>query len=77
MDYREKSGIKRNDFLQLILELKNHGKISDDNENVQNGKENLEENVAKFTFEELAAQVFVFYIAGFETSSTALQFCLY
>lgn len=32
MDYREKNGIKRNDFLQLVLELKNKGKLSETDE---------------------------------------------
>ncbi|XP_059610503.1 cytochrome P450 6a9-like [Phlebotomus argentipes] len=65
-EYREKNNIKRNDFLQLLLQLKNTGQL--DGEDTQFGK---------MTFEELAAQTFLFFIAGFETSSSTMSFALY
>lgn len=55
VDYREKNNIKRNDFLSLLLQIKNHGKISDD----------VGEAIGGLTVEELAAQSFLFFIAGF------------
>ena len=58
--YREERTIRRNDFMQILLEMKK----SDAN------KEGL-------TIEQIAAQSFVFFIAGFETSSTTMNFCLY
>lgn len=59
VDYREKNNYVRNDFLQLLIELKN-----DESDN-------------NLTIEEIAAQCFVFYLAGFETSSTTMTFALY
>lgn len=46
VEYREKNDIKRNDFLSLLLQIKNEGKISDD----------VGEAIGKLSLEELAAQ---------------------
>lgn len=46
VEYRENNDVKRNDFLSLLLQIKNHGKISDD----------TGEAIGKLTLEELAAQ---------------------
>ena len=58
---REKQGpgFKRNDFLELLLQMKKVG----DNDGL--------------TLEELAANAFLFYAGGFETSSTTMTFSLY
>ncbi|XP_055697206.1 probable cytochrome P450 6a14 [Phlebotomus papatasi] len=66
IDYREKNNVKRNDFLSLMIQLKNTGKLEGDNV-----------NLGQITFEELAAQTFLFFIAGFETSSSTMTFALY
>lgn len=63
VEYREKNNVQRNDFLDLLIKLKN-----DDSGDA---------NSKAVTFNEIAAQAFVFFIAGFETSSTTLGFCLY
>jgi cytochrome P450 family 6 len=58
--YREEHNIKRNDFMDLLVEMKK----SEDSSN-------------KLTIEEIAAQSFIFFLAGFETSSTVMSFALY
>lgn len=63
VDVREKNKISRNDFMDLLIKLKN--------------KETDESGLGGLTIEEVAAQTFIFFLAGFETSSTTLAFCLY
>ncbi|KAH8371338.1 hypothetical protein KR093_007012 [Drosophila rubida] len=65
--YREKEKIKRNDFMEMLIEMKQKGSYTLDNGEVIKGLD----------IGELAAQVFVFYLAGFETSSSTMSYCLY
>jgi cytochrome P450 family 6 len=46
VEYREKNNVKRNDFMDLLLNLKMKGALEN-----------------KLTIEEIAAQVFVFFLA--------------
>ncbi|XP_055852788.1 probable cytochrome P450 6a20 [Episyrphus balteatus] len=57
VEYREKNSIKRNDFMDLMIDMKNSG--------------------AGLTVEQIAAQAFIFFVAGYETSSTTMGFALY
>lgn len=66
VEYREKNNIQRNDFLSLLIQLKNNGKLDGE-----------EKEVGKISFTDLAAQCFAFFLAGFETSSTGLSYALY
>ncbi|KAF2892434.1 hypothetical protein ILUMI_13740 [Ignelater luminosus] len=60
--YRENNNVTRNDMLQLLIEMKNKDKNN---------------NTPTLSVTEIGAQAFVFFIAGFETSSTTMTFCLY
>lgn len=66
VQYRENNNVKRNDFMDLLIQLKNGGAIDGDNS-----------MPGQLTMNEVAAQAFVFFLAGFETSSTLMSFCLY
>ncbi|KAH8252936.1 hypothetical protein KR032_002757, partial [Drosophila birchii] len=66
VSFREQNNIRRNDFMDQLIDLKNKPLItSEKGENIN------------LTIEEIAAQAFVFFSAGFETSSTTMGFALY
>lgn len=75
LKYREESNTVRKDFFQLLVQLRNTGAVQLDNqwETVITG----DERTKKLSLNELAAQAYVFWIAGFETSSTTMAFCMY
>ena len=66
--YREKNNFSRKDFMQLLIDLKNN-KLASENGYKHDGN--------TLTNDEIAAQSFVFFLAGFETSSTTMTFALY
>jgi len=71
--YREENNVQRNDFLNMMMQLQKHGRLD-----VGDGDEVDDDQVkGKLSFNELAAQSFVFFFAGFETSSTTMMFCLF
>lgn len=62
--YRKESGLRRNDFMQLLIDMMKN----DDNASIAmgGGDENKSEaNNGFLTFEEIAAQAFVFFFAGY------------
>lgn len=63
MEFRESNPVNRQDLLQLLMDLRNQQKLKPEGR--------------IFTIKEITAQAFVFFAAGFETSSTTLSFCLY
>lgn len=59
VEYREKNNVQRNDFLNILMEMRNSN------------------NNDQMTIEEIASQCFLFFLAGYETSSTTTSFALY
>ncbi|XP_061401510.1 probable cytochrome P450 6a21 [Musca vetustissima] len=60
VEYREKNNVKRNDFMNMMIEMKNSKNESE-----------------RLNMREITANAFLFFVAGFETSSTTLSFALY
>lgn len=61
--YRKKNKIERKDFMQLLLQMEN-----------ENGEVPSDE---KLSVQEIAAQSLLFFLVGYETSSSTMSFCLY
>ncbi|XP_075165469.1 putative cytochrome P450 6a14 [Haematobia irritans] len=70
VNYRLENNVKCNDFMDLLIEMK-----AQDEEKARASKGiDLSHGL---TIEQMAAQTFVFFLAGFETSSTTMSFVLY
>ncbi|KAG5669761.1 hypothetical protein PVAND_000055 [Polypedilum vanderplanki] len=61
VNYRLENNIERNDVLDTLMKI----------------RDETQENEGKLTTEEIAAQCFIFFVAGFETSSTTGTLVLY
>lgn len=74
--YRETNNVKRKDFMDLMLQLKKEGQLSDDGTTGDKSDDANNKIDRRLTFNELAAQCFVFFLAGYETSSSTMTFAL-
>ncbi|XP_044760428.1 probable cytochrome P450 6a14 [Coccinella septempunctata] len=75
IEYREKNDVRRKDFMDVMIQLKNTGRIIDDDQKRSN--ENVSEEENEITIGVIAAQCLIFFAAGYETSSSTIAFCLY
>lgn len=74
LELREKNKMVRKDFFQLLVQLRNSGTVQLDD---QWETVITNDNCKQFSVKELAAHAFVFFIAGFETTSATMSFCMY
>nr|AZR39425.1 cytochrome P450 [Agasicles hygrophila] len=75
VSYREKNNIFRKDFLHMLIQLKNFGRLLDEEKVVPD--KTLEGVTPSLTLNEITAQVFVFFAAGFDTSAITMSFALF
>lgn len=75
IEHREANQVSRKDFIQFLIQLRNTGKINDDDSvwDVETSSSTLK----NMSVEQCAAQVFLFYVAGFDTSSSTTAFTLF
>ncbi|XP_046751373.1 uncharacterized protein LOC124414469 [Diprion similis] len=75
VEYRTANNVVRKDFMDLVIQLLTKGYVNSDD-----GKDTQQDSVTandKITMLEGAAQAFVFWVGGFETSSSTATHCLY
>lgn len=66
INYRETNNITRNDFLNMLIQLKNKGSI--DGENTS--------DMRKLTLDQCIAQAFIFFLGGADSSGSSIAFAL-
>ncbi|XP_057336044.1 cytochrome P450 6B5-like [Microplitis mediator] len=74
IDYRIANNYHRNDILQLLMKLKDHKLSIDDNNNHDFDDKHSDIIIDDRT---IAAQAYIFLLAGFETSSTTMSFTMF
>nr|ATN29100.1 CYP6X2 [Apolygus lucorum] len=77
IEFREKNNVRRNDFLDLLIELKNQGHLIADPQKDVKVEESDHLEKIEMDLGMITAQCFVFFIAGFETSSSVQSYALY
>lgn len=73
LEYREQQNVVRKDFFQLLVQLRNTGTVQLD----EKWETTISNDDKALTLDEITAQVFIFFFAGFETSSSTISYCLY
>lgn len=77
IEYRERVRMPRKDFIQSLIQLRNTGAIHEVDRDDWDLKASDERTLKKMSIKECAAQVFIFYMAGFDTSASTTAFSLF
>lgn len=73
LEHRERNNITRKDFFQLMMQVRNKNLIGQ----TENDWSSKPGPIAHLSVEEMAAQAFTFFVAGYDPTITVASFCLY
>ncbi|XP_017856312.1 PREDICTED: probable cytochrome P450 6d5 [Drosophila arizonae] len=72
---REKTNVERRDLMQLLLQLRNTGQVNND-DGIWSAEATVN-SVKTLSKDNVAAQLFLFFVAGYETTASTIAFTLY
>ncbi|KAJ6644085.1 putative cytochrome P450 6d5 [Pseudolycoriella hygida] len=74
LEYRESSSVSRKDFFQMLMQLRNTGRIDESDQwtTSESGS-----NKKAISLEEMSAHAFLFFAGGYESSSSTMSFLMY
>lgn len=73
LEFREQKNFARKDFFQMLMQLRNTGKIQEGDDWTMKNTSNQK----LIDIEEMAAHSFLFFVGGFESSSSTMSFLMY
>lgn len=76
INQREREHIMRKDFIQILMQIRNAGRVNADESDWRVHRV-AAENAKTMSIEQCAAQVFLFYVAGFDTSASVAAYTLF
>lgn len=75
IEFREKNNVSRKDFIQILIQLRNNSKMIEDSDSWEVKTSSTE--LKHMSIEQCAAQVFLFYVAGYDSIASTLSYMLY
>lgn len=77
IDHREKNNVSRKDFIQFLIQLRSTDPSQSDDLPSDVDATPEEDTLKTISIEQCAAQVFLFYVAGFDTSASTTAYTLF
>lgn len=74
IEFREQNNVSRKDFIQILIQLRNNSKVIEDSDSWD---VKTSSDIKRMSIAQCAAQVFLFYVAGYDSIASTLSYTLY